>query len=135
VFDYATDPTRFTRWQKGVVDGHLDSDGTPAVGDRCMTTRHIGFTDRETTSEVTVFDPPRRWRVCGLDGPIRATVEVTVEPRSDRQSTVAIAVDFEGHGIGRLLVPLMVRRQAEQEMPSNLIALKAVLEGSDPSSA
>jgi uncharacterized protein YndB with AHSA1/START domain len=30
VFAYATDPARFSEWQKGVVDGHMDgpADGT-----------------------------------------------------------------------------------------------------------
>ena len=32
VFAYATDPTRFSEWQKGVVDGHMDQAGTPQVG-------------------------------------------------------------------------------------------------------
>ena len=32
VYAYATDPARFSEWQKGVVDGHLDGlgDGTQA---------------------------------------------------------------------------------------------------------
>lgn len=50
VFAYATDPTRFKEWQKGVVDGHMDSPddgtGTPAVGARCVTTRRIGGASR-----------------------------------------------------------------------------------------
>jgi uncharacterized protein YndB with AHSA1/START domain len=29
VFTYATDPARFSQWQKGVVDGHMDG---PAGG-------------------------------------------------------------------------------------------------------
>ena len=41
VFAYATDPTRFPEWQQGVVDGHMDQPGTPAVGARCLTTRRI----------------------------------------------------------------------------------------------
>jgi hypothetical protein len=28
-FAYATDPTRFSEWQKAVVDGHMDADGAP----------------------------------------------------------------------------------------------------------
>ena len=46
VFAYATDPTRFREWQKGVVDGHMDglTNGahTAAVGARCVTTRRRG---------------------------------------------------------------------------------------------
>jgi len=40
---------------------------------------------------------------------------------------LTVAVDFEGHGIGKVLVPL-VRREARKEMPANLAALKQRLE-------
>jgi hypothetical protein len=66
--------------------------------------------------------------VRGIDGPIRAAVDVTVEPLSESRSRLSIAVDFTGHGIGKLLVPLMVRRQARKEMPINLARLKERLE-------
>jgi len=129
VFDFATDPTRFGEWQKGVVDGRMDhAAGTPQVGTHCLTTRRIGGANRSSTSELTHIDPPRTWGVHGIDGPIRATVDLTVEPVSDTRSRLTIAVDFEGHGIGKILVPLMVRREAQKEMPANLAALKRQLE-------
>jgi hypothetical protein len=128
VFAYATDPTRFQEWQAGVVDGHMESAQAPAVGDTCHMTRHIGGSDRSSTSLLTHIDPPRAWGVRGIDGPIRATVDVTVEPLTDARSRLAIAVDFAGHGIGKLLVPLVVRGQAGKEMPANLARLKARLE-------
>jgi uncharacterized protein YndB with AHSA1/START domain len=128
VFAYATDPTRFSEWQKGVVDGHLDQPGTPAVGARCLTTRRIGGANRPVTSELTHIDPPRTWGVRGIDGPIRAAVDVTVQPVTDARSRLTIAVDFEGHGIGKVLVPLVLRREARKEMPANLAALKGRLE-------
>jgi uncharacterized protein YndB with AHSA1/START domain len=128
VFAYATDPTRFSEWQKGVVDGHLDEATNPQVGARCVTTRRIGFANRPTTAELTHVDSPRTWGVHGIDGPIRANVDVTVEALTDARSRLTIAVDFEGHGIGKLLVPLVVRRQAQNEMPDNLATLKQRLE-------
>jgi hypothetical protein len=42
---------------------------------------------------------------------------------------VTIELDFEGRGLGKLLVPLVVRRQAQQEMPRNMRSLKERLEG------
>ena len=63
-------------------------------------------------------------RRLGVDGPIRAIVDLTVEPLTDSRSGLTIAVDFEGHGIGKVLVPLIVRREARAEMPTNLAALK-----------
>jgi hypothetical protein len=62
-FAYATDPSRFSEWQKGVVSGHMDSAGALKVGDRCQTTRRIGFSDRPDSSEPVRYDPPRQWDV------------------------------------------------------------------------
>ena len=130
VFAYATDPSHFSEWQKGVVAGRMDSVGPLQIGDRCITTRRSGLADRPATSERVRFDPPHQWGVRGVDGPIRAIVDVTVEPRSDTSAQLTITVDFEGHGIGRLLVPLLVRREARREMPVNVTTLKQRLEGS-----
>jgi hypothetical protein len=129
VFAYATDPTRFREWQKGVVDGHMD--GPPdAVGTNCVTTRRIGGASRPSTSELVHIDPPRIWGVRGIDGPIRAAVDVLVEPVTGSRSRLTISVDFTGHGIGKILVPLVVRREARKEMPGNMAALKQNIEAS-----
>jgi uncharacterized protein YndB with AHSA1/START domain len=125
VFAYTTDPTRFPQWQEGVVSGRLDGEGQ---GARCITVRRIGGAARPSTSDLVRLEPPKAWTVRGIDGPIRATVDVTVEPLGPDRSRVAIAVDFTGHGIGKLLVPLIVRRQARTEMPANLARLKQRLE-------
>src|ERR1700746_3694248 len=132
VFAYATDPARFSEWQKGVVDGHMDgpADGTqtPDVGARCVTPRRTGGASRPSTSELTYIDPPHAWGVRGTDGPIRAAVDVLVEPVTGSRSRLTISVDFTGHGIGKILVPLMVRREARKEMPANMAALKQKME-------
>ena len=132
VFGYATDPTHFHEWQHGLIDGHLDPPGPPQVGAKCLTTRRIGGANRVVTSELTHIDAPRTWGVRGIDGPIRATVDVTVEPLTQSSSRLTIAVDFDGHGIGKLLVPLIVRRQAQKEMPANVEALKRCVEAQQP---
>jgi uncharacterized protein YndB with AHSA1/START domain len=129
VFSYVTDPSTFAEWQAGVVGGSMEGGESPGVGSKCRTTRRIGGTAREVCSEITKIDPPSSWAVQGIDGPIRAIVGVTVEPlNGSAQSRVTIEVDFEGHGIGKLLVPLVVRRQARNEMPENCRRLKQRLE-------
>jgi hypothetical protein len=127
VYAYTTDPSRFDEWQQGVVRVHMEPVAT-AEKPRCVTVRRIGFTERASTSEVVRADPPRAWSVRGIDGPIRALVNVSVTPLTDVSSRVTIAVDFEGRGVGKLLVPLVVRRQARKEMPSNVATLKRRLE-------
>jgi uncharacterized protein YndB with AHSA1/START domain len=134
VFACATDPARFSQWQKGVEDGHMEgpADGArvPPVGTKCMTTRRIGGASRPVTSRLSHIDPPRAWGVRGTDGPIRAAVDVLVEPVTGSRSRLTISVDFTGHGIGKLLVPLMVRREARKEMPENMARLKQLIEES-----
>ena len=132
VFAYATDPTKFSEWQAGVVAGSLETKGAPAVGDLCRTVRRIGRAERPSTSELVRLDPPRAWSVRGIDGPIRAQVDVDVEPLTAERACITIAVGFVGHGIGKLLVPLVVRRQARAEMPQNIARLKARLDHKEP---
>jgi uncharacterized protein YndB with AHSA1/START domain len=128
VFAYVTDPSTMPEWQQGAVSGHMDGP-TTRVGSKCTTVRRIGGREREVTTEITEYDPPRRWADRGLDGPIRAIVGVTVEPLADgSRSRLTIELDFAGHGIGKLLVPLIVRRQAASEMPENMRRLKHRLE-------
>jgi hypothetical protein len=128
VFTYATDPTRFHEWQEGVVDGHLDRPGPPQAGAKCLTTRRIGWANRAVTSELTHVDPPRSWGVRGIDGLIRATVDFAVDALTETRARLTIAVDFEGNGIGKVLVPLVVRPQAQKEIPRNLASLKRRIE-------
>ena len=123
-FAYVTDPSKFSEWQAGVTGGSMEGGSHPEVGAKCMTTRRIGGAEREVTSEVTKVDPPSSWGVRGIDGPIRAIVDVAVDPLDGPRSRVTISLDFEGHGIGKLLVPLIVRRQAQNEMPANIQRLK-----------
>ena len=128
VFAYVTDPGTMSEWQKGCLSGHMDGPAT-RVGSRCTTIRKIGGREREVTTEITAYDPPRRWADRGIDGPIRAIVAVAIEPLADKSgSSVTIELDFIGHGIGRLLVPLVVRRQAAGEMPGNMRRLKQRLD-------
>lgn len=128
-FAYVIDPSKMPEWQQGCVSGHMDAAPTRR-GSKCTTVRKIGGREIEATTEITEYDPPRRWADRGVDGPIRAIVGVTVDALSDSASRVTIDLDFAGYGIGKLLVPLVVRRQAASEMPENMNRLKQRLEAS-----
>jgi uncharacterized protein YndB with AHSA1/START domain len=129
VFQYVTDPSHFHEWQENVVTGCMDSADPVAVGSTCLTTRRIGGAERIVTSRVTKLDPPRNWAIRGVDGPIRAIVDVTVEPAVDgARSRVTIELEFTGHGIGKLLVPLLVRPQSRKEMQRNMQRLRTRIE-------
>lgn len=123
VFAYATDPLHFAEWQHDVVSVRLIGDSAFA------TTRQISGAERTMTQEITRNDPPRSWAARGVDGPIRPQATITVERIDDgTRSRVTFTLDFECHGLGLPLVPL-VRRQAQNTAHSSYRNLKDLLEG------
>ncbi len=131
VFAYVTDPARFGEWQSSAGSGHIEGDGPPQRASRYITTRCIGGSERTSVSEITQVARPRAWAIRGLNGPIRADVSVTVDPASDGHgSHVMIRLDFHGHGVGNLLLPVVVR-QARKEAPQSCQTLKKRLETAD----
>jgi uncharacterized protein YndB with AHSA1/START domain len=130
VFAYATDPSTFGEWQDGVISGHIEPAGPPEVGYHCVMTRQIGGAERTSTSVITELSSPRTWAIHGIDGSVRADVTVTVEPRQDgTQSHVTIGLDFSGSGMGRMILPMVIR-QARKEVPESCRKLKNRLENS-----
>jgi uncharacterized protein YndB with AHSA1/START domain len=126
IFSYVTDPRRFAEWQYDIVSVRLD--GPPAVGSRFTTERRIGRSTRTMTQEIVSVDAPRSWAARGVDGPIRPHATVTVEPiDGGARSRLTFALDFAGHGLGELLVPL-VRRMAAKGGPVSYRRLKERLE-------
>ena len=129
VFAYITDPSQLAEWQDSLVSARPEGDGPLAVGSKVATTRRVGRGERTMTMEVTSMSPPRSWTLRGIDGPVRLMVSGSIEPLDGgARSRVAIELDFEGRGLGKLLVPLVVRRQAAKEHPGNLQNLKQRLE-------
>jgi uncharacterized protein YndB with AHSA1/START domain len=128
VFSYVTDPSRFAEWQDDVVSVRIEGDRPLSLGSRFTTTRQIGRARRTMIQEITEIDPPRSWAVHGVDGPIRPNMNITIEPLSDpARSRVTFALDFEGHGFGDLLVPVL-RKMASKGAPTSYRNLKERLE-------
>jgi uncharacterized protein YndB with AHSA1/START domain len=122
VFAFATDPLRFPEWQRDVVSACM-------LGDtEFTTTRRVSGAERVMTQRIVRNDPPRSWAAQGIDGPLRPHATVTVEPIDDgARSRVTFTLDFEGHGLGVPLVPL-IRRTAGKGAPISHRNLKELLE-------
>jgi uncharacterized protein YndB with AHSA1/START domain len=129
VFSYATDFSHFPEWQSGVLSARPEGDAPPSLGSRAAVTRQAGPRKLPRTEQITEFDPPRRWTVRGVGGSLTAIAMGTIESVDEgERSRVTIALEFEGHGIGKSLLPL-VRRQARRQLPRNEQRLKELLEG------
>ena len=129
VFAYVTDPNRLPEWQESVVRAE-SSEAPVRVGTRARVTRRVGRRELTQSAELADLTPPTRWLVRGLDGPVRGNVSGRIEPLDNgTRSRVTIELELEGHGIGKLLLPLFVRRKAQEEMPRNMQRLTKRLEG------
>jgi hypothetical protein len=116
-------------------EGH--DDGQPPMrchhdSHRTVHQRHAGVRCPPGEAERLPGDGPgaadRSWAVRGVDGPIRPTAKITIDPLDGgTRSRVTFALDFEGHGVGVPLLPL-VRRQAQKSAPMSYQHLKARLD-------
>jgi carbon monoxide dehydrogenase subunit G len=131
VFAYVTDPSLFPEWQESVVSAHRVGGEPLAVGSRAVVRRRVGPRVVSSTEEVIELSPPRTFGFRGVGGmPVAAIVEGAIEPLDEgERSRVTLRFDVEARGLGRLLVPLVVRPQVRRQLPRNEQKLKDVLEG------
>jgi uncharacterized protein YndB with AHSA1/START domain len=128
VFAYVDDLARHSEWQAGLVSAHVETEGPTRVGTRVSEVRRMGKREQTIAYEITVHEPPRRAEFRGTNGPIRPIGKITVDSVDDgARSRVTVELDFEGHGFGKLLLP-MARSQARKQVPLDQKALKAELE-------
>lgn len=131
VFDYVTDPMHLPEWQNSAVSARPLDGGPLHVGSKVRLTRRMGKREFPMTMEVMELDPPRSWHLHGVDGPVRGDVRGTIESLDEgRRSRVTLDLDFEGHGIGRVIAPLVVKPFARREIPRNEEKLKHLMEHS-----
>jgi uncharacterized membrane protein len=133
VFAYIADFPRHPEWQDGLVSVTVETQGPTRVGTRVVHRRKLGPRTVATTSEITAYDPPRVVRFRGIDGPIRAEGSQRVEPVGDG-SRVSFEMELEGHGFGKLMLP-MARKQAARQVATSHEKLKGILEDAAAGSA
>lgn len=132
VFSYATDFNQFRHWQGNVLSVHRNNDFPPQTGSQAVVTRRVGPRQVRATEQITELTPPKTWEVRSHGGlPVSAIAKGRIEPLDGgARSRVTITLEFEGHGIGRLLVPLVIARQARKQLPRNTARLKQAIERS-----
>ncbi|MFI6036198.1 SRPBCC family protein [Streptomyces sp. NPDC051315] len=129
VWTYVVDSSHLPEWQASAVAAESLDEGPTGVGSRVRVTRHVGSREIPMTMRYTEYDPPHAWGMQGIDGPIRPHVHGEITPLDDgRRSRVTLEVDVEGKGMGKVLLPLVVRPQMRKELPDNERRLKERLE-------
>jgi hypothetical protein len=130
VFTYATDLSRYPEWQREVGSARVQGNGPIRAGSRAAMTRRVGPWMVEYIEEMAELNPPRNWTVRSVGGvPVIAIAQCAIEPLDGgERSLITINLDFEARGIGKLLLPLIVRRQARKPLPEEARRLKEILE-------
>jgi hypothetical protein len=130
VFAYATSFSHFPEWQAKVISASPVGDGPLGVGSTAAVTRRIGARKLLSTEEITEYNRPLTWTIRGSARfPVIATARGAIEPLSGgEQSRLTIALEFEAHGIGKLLLPLVILPQARKQLTKDVQALKQRLE-------
>lgn len=131
VFSYATDFSHFCQWQERVVSARQEGNAPLTVGSKAAVSRRAGPRELMTTEEITELRPPTTWEVRGAGSiPVIAIAKGTITPLDGgHRSLVTIVLEFEGHGIGKLLAPL-IRNQSRKQLPKDEQRLKELLERS-----
>ena len=127
VFAYLDQLDRHSEWQSSLVSAKVETEGPTRVGTRVVERRKVPGGTRDIPYEITEHEPPRTASFRGTAGPVRPVGTVTVDPVGESRSRMALELDLEGHGIGKLFAPL-ARRQAAKEVPASHEKLKQLLE-------
>lgn len=124
VFGYLTDVSRLAEWQTSAESAELE--GELREGARIREVRTFMGRSATSTLEVTEYEPPRRFSLRVVEGPIRYSVEHALEPL-DGRTRVTFVGRGETKGVPRLLQGA-VRRAVERQFLKDLEAFKRTLE-------
>ena len=124
VFEYLTDVSRLPEWQSSAESAELE--GELRKGARIKEVRTFMGRQATSTMEVTEYDPPRRFSLHVVEGPIEYAVEHALEAVDGRTR-----VRFVGRGETKRVPRLMhgaVRRAVERQFVKDLELFKQNLE-------
>jgi uncharacterized protein YndB with AHSA1/START domain len=127
VFEYLTDVSRLPEWQSSAESAALE--GELREGALVREVRTFMGRRAASTLEVTEYEPPRRFSLRVVDGPIRYSVEHALEP-VDGRTRITFVGRGEARGVPRLMQGA-VRRAVERQFVKDLEALKHNLESRD----
>lgn len=129
VFAFVCDPQRLRRWQPLVVEVELLDEPPLRQGSRLREVREVRGRRLAQTVRVSAFDPPSRFGLEILEGPIPVHGDLTFEPVPG-----GTLVRLHAHGQApRLVRPLapLLAVFLKRETRRQYARLKSVLESAD----
>jgi uncharacterized protein YndB with AHSA1/START domain len=99
VFGYLTDVANLPAWQSSIVSA--EADGEVREGTRIRERRTFMGREVKTESEVTAYDPPRRFDLRSRAGPASYVIRHTFEPIGTG-TRLNVVVDVKISGMMRI---------------------------------
>jgi uncharacterized protein YndB with AHSA1/START domain len=124
VFAYLTDVARIPEWQASAEEATLE--GELGEGARIREVRSMMGRRAASTLEITEYDPPRRFSLKAVEGPITYAVEHALEA-VDGGTRMTLTGRGETKRVPRLMLGT-VRRTIERQFVKDLEAFKRRLE-------
>jgi uncharacterized protein YndB with AHSA1/START domain len=124
VFSFLTDIARVPEWQGSATSA--DAEGPLAVGTRIRETRRFLGREYRVVHEVTAYDPPHRFDIRSVEGPIPLSVRHTLEPSGGGTRLEAVG-EANPEGLLRFAAG-GVAKTAEAEFQRDFDRLKELLE-------
>ena len=124
VFALLTDIPRLPEWQRSAVSAAAE--GEVAVGGRIRETRRFLGREYAVVHEVTAYDPPHRFDIRSVEGPIPLSVRHTLEP-SGGGTRLEVVGEANPKGVLRFAAG-GIAKTAEAEFHRDFERLKELLE-------
>ena len=126
VFAVLTDPEKQPEWSSATLEATKTSPGPVDVGSRARFVAKFLGRRIENESEVTEFEPNRRFTADAKSGPFPFRIAMTFTP-VDPGTRVDLTIEAEPGGFFRIAEPLFVSL-GKRQFESDLATLKDLME-------
>ena len=126
VFDFASNPANWAKYEGPVESAEWTSEGPPRAGSTASSKSRFLGRKMETTYEVTIWDPPVRFSRKALNMPFSADLTFVFESLANG-TQVTVIWQGEFRGLLRIAEGI-INGQFEKAVNKDLSALKHVME-------
>jgi len=126
VFAHMTKVENWPQWHSGMLEAEQTSEAPMGVGTTIRGVNQFLGRRMEWTSEITEYEPNRKWGQKLISGPMSMEQSVTFEPVKGGTSLTVVG-EGEFGGFFKVAEPLVIRTAGSQ-LKGNLAKLKEILE-------
>jgi uncharacterized protein YndB with AHSA1/START domain len=126
VFEYVTDYETHQRWQSGMEEAKITSEGQLGVGSQYSYVIKVLGRKLETAGEITKHDPPNKHSWNATSGPFPFKGEYTFES-ANGSTVVNVISESDSTGFFKMAEPIALR-MIQRQLKTSLENMKELLE-------